>query len=87
LHWLLYDYDYSFIDNEDTLLLHTSAGDFKIAVSADCPIEKIELVRADPETDEGWWSPYYFHARPALSLSVRLTLQKKAIITTRMQPA
>jgi hypothetical protein len=87
LHWLLCDYNYSFIDNENTLLLHTLAGEFKIAVSADCPIDKIDLVRADSLTDEGWWSPYYFHARPALSLSVSLKLQKKAIITTRMQPA
>ena len=84
LHWLLADLPYRFEPVASQLILHTPAGDYAVTWSA--PAGKATLVRADPETARGWWSPYYDYAAPALSLAVEFEFADVVEITTTFAP-
>jgi hypothetical protein len=43
----------------------------------------VNLIRADPISSRGWWSPYYWHAAPALSLGIEFEFSGEARATTR----
>ena len=84
LHWLLADLPYRFEPLVNRLILHTPAGDY--AVTWSVPAGKATLVRADPATARGWWSPYYAYAAPALSLAVDFEFADAVEITTTFAP-
>jgi hypothetical protein len=71
LHWLLADFPYTFSEDSARIVLHTPAGDYCLQVLTKQRDFQCDLVRADQHSDRGWWSPYYYHAEPALSF--RLT--------------
>ncbi len=85
LHWLLADWPYAFDADESRLVLRTPAGDY--AVSWSVPAGNVSLVRADPGSARGWWSPHYSQAKPALSLAVEFEFSGECRIETRFGPA
>jgi hypothetical protein len=87
LHWLLADVPYNFDANAGRLVLHTVQGDYAIKWKVPADSVRATLVRADPTSARGWWSPYYFHAAPALSLSVEFNFSGNIDVTTNFAPA
>lgn len=80
LHWLLSDLPYEFDGVARRLVLRTAAG----AVSFQWSTGEATLIRADPNSGRGWWSPYYFRAEPALSLAVSFPCSGTAEMETRV---
>ncbi len=86
LHWLLADYEYEFNEKAHNLLLRTPAGFFRLAVTADAPIEIMKLVRADKASEVGWWSPYYYWAEPAISIEIRVKSRNSVKFISYFEP-
>ena len=86
LHWLLADVPYDFDTNAGGLVLHTAQGDYAVNWNVPAGSARATLVRADPGSARGWWSPYYYHAAPALSLSVEFDFSGSIEITTIFAP-
>ena len=84
LHWLLADLPYHFEPHANRLVLHTRVGDYALTWSV--PAGKATLVRADPETARGWWSPYYDYAAPALSLAIEFDFSDAVELSTTFAP-
>ena len=84
LHWLLADLPHRFEPLASQLILHTPAGDYALTWSV--PAGKATLVRADPDTARGWWSPYYDYAAPALSLAIDFDFSSAAEVSTTFAP-
>lgn len=84
LHWLLADLPYRFEPMANRLILHTPAGDY--AVTWSVPAGEVTLVRADPDTARGWWSPYYDYAAPALSLAIEFDFSDAVELSTTFAP-
>ncbi|MBD3176837.1 MAG: hypothetical protein GF320_16785 [Armatimonadia bacterium] len=68
LHWLLADFEHRLEGSRLTLM--TPSGDYHVLVGADAPEPDLSLVRGDPGSTRGWWSPYYYERQPALSLAL-----------------
>jgi hypothetical protein len=83
VHWLLTDVPYDFSAMERRLRLRTPVGDFLVTWSDGAAM----LQRSDPASDQGWWSPRYHQAEPALSLTVELAFAGHARIKTVFAPA
>lgn len=86
LHWLLADFDYSLDESERAIILYTPQGDFKIKVCVDSEVVDFKLVRAAPDSDCGWWSPYYYYAEPALSLTLKVKTAENVKFVSYFQP-
>ena len=86
LHWLLADVPYDFDANAGRLVLHTAQGEYAVHWRVPVGAVRATLVRADPASARGWWSPYYYHAAPALSLSVEFHFSGATVITTTFAP-
>ena len=84
LHWLLADYEHELDVAHGRLLLHTPAGVFVAAWQV--PGARVTLVRADPASARGWWSPHYGQVAPALSLAIEWEFTGDAGVTTRLGP-
>lgn len=84
LHWLLVDLPYRFEPESNRLVLATPAGDY--AVTWTVAGGAATLVRADSGTARGWWSPYYLHAAPALSLAIEFNFEGEIEISTTFGP-
>ncbi len=87
LHWLLADGPHVWNAAAGRLVLQTPAGDYAISWQCAAGGAVASLVRADPHSARGWWSPYYDHAEPALSLAVEFEFADTAEITTTFAPA
>ena len=85
LHWLLGDYPHELAADRRSLLLQTPAGGFRI--SWEGPPAEVSVVRADPASSRGWWSPAYYRALPALSLALGFPVRGKTRMVTRLAPA
>jgi hypothetical protein len=83
LHWLLADLPYHLDVPGRRLVLETASGRYALSWSEGA----CSLVRADPESDRGWWAPHYLRAEPALSLAVEVEFSQSARVTTRFAPA
>jgi hypothetical protein len=70
LHWLLSEYKYKWDQKNNSLSLFPANNEYQIhyGVLNENSIES--LVSADPSSPRGWWSPYYYHKEPSLSLEV-----------------
>lgn len=84
VHWLLPDRPHRLSAERSELLLETPAGE--LAITWNFPGAIIRLVRADPETDEGWMSPHYFQAQPALALTFEMRFSGTIRGSTRFAP-
>jgi hypothetical protein len=84
LQWLLADLPYRFEPAAHRLVLTTPAGDY--AVTWSVPGGTATLVRADPATARGWWSPYYTYAAPALSLVIEFDFSDAIKVSTTFAP-
>jgi hypothetical protein len=84
LQWLLADLPYRFEPLANRLILHTPAGDHALTWSV--PAGKATLVRADPASARGWWSPYYAYAAPALSLAIEFDFSDAIEVSTTFAP-
>ncbi len=82
VHWLLSDVPHDFSPMERRLILRTPAGDFAVTWSQGAAT----LMRADPLSEKGWWSPRYYQAEPALSLTVELVVAQSTCIETIFTP-
>jgi len=85
LHWLLADLPHTFEPAASRLVLDTAAGKYVVSWSTPEPTAA-SLVRADPASDRGWWSPRYFQALPALSLAIEFDVIGDAVAATRFSP-
>lgn len=89
LHWLFYDYPYTFEESLNRLILHTPRGDFEVLVVysvSGLAIAKTVITRADSKSDAGWWSPYYYYAKPAISMSVSVKNADRVTFRTFLRP-
>jgi hypothetical protein len=86
LHWLLGDWEHSLDIAASRLWLKTPGGGVAVAWSAP-NTARVTLVRAEPSSNRGWWSPYYFHAAPALSLTIDFAFRGEIRVQTRFGPA
>src|SRR5205807_710617 len=77
LHWLLQDAPYEW-DSSGRLTLSTCAGPYFVRLAPSCGAAGYSLVRADESTPRGWWAPYYYDRKPALSLA--LTCQASSVL-------
>lgn len=84
LHWLLADLPYRFEPEANRLILTTPCGDY--AVTWTLADGTASLVRADPGTARGWWSPYYAFVAPALSLAIEFDFSDAAEVSTIFAP-
>ena len=84
LHWLLADFPYQFDSAKKRVVLETPAGPF--AIRWDTAEATATLLRADPNSARGWWSPYYYHASPALSLAIEFSFTGQTRFETRFGP-
>lgn len=87
LHWLLADGPHVWDAAAGRLVLHTTAGDYAISWQVSVDQASASLVREDPHSARGWWSPYYEQASPALSLAVEFEFTGAAEISTTFAPA
>ncbi|MES2697360.1 MAG: alginate lyase family protein [Verrucomicrobiota bacterium] len=85
LHWLLADLPHTFEPARQRLVLQTKMG--PLCVSWEGVSAQASLVRADPKSDRGWWSPYYAQVEPALSLAIEFEFSEKAVVKTLFQPS
>lgn len=74
LHWLLPDLPYALIASQNTMRLHTPAGEMALRwqVTGDYQDLVCEVLRASERPMAGWVSRYYYRKVPALSLFVHL---------------
>lgn len=82
VHWLLGDYRHDFDAAARKITLRTPGGDYAVTWSQG----DATLVRADPKSDRGWWSPYYHHVVPALSLAIEFDFMGSTEMTTSFAP-
>lgn len=85
LHWLLADEPHEFDAADARIVLQTARGAFAITWAAPAN-GNVTLVRAEPNSARGWCSPYYFQARPALSLTIEFEFEGEAQVETRFAP-
>jgi hypothetical protein len=83
VHWLLPDMLYDFDVARNVIVLHTTEGPFRVSWSGG----HASLVRAAKNGNRGWWSPYYHHAAPALSLAIENDVCGETQLWTRFCPA
>lgn len=86
LHWLIADQEYVMDGANSTLRLSTAAGPVTMKWSAPAGFS-VTLVRAAPESNRGWWSPYYGHVTPAISLAIEFDFEGEVRVTTNFAPA
>jgi hypothetical protein len=86
LHWLLADWPYRYEAGEGELVLQMPEGRYCVRWEAEPPPERVTVVRADPHSDRGWWSPHYLHVEPALSLEVVVDSTSGARFRTAFRP-
>lgn len=67
LHWLFADLPHLWDASAGRLELNTGAGAYHIHVGASLATRQT-LISADEHSPCGWWSPYYYTRKPALSL-------------------
>lgn len=66
-HWLLVDRPWKL--SADQVGVSDEAGDYRVRWHCDRPL-KTTLLRADPASAYGWWSPHYGTVEPACSLLI-----------------
>lgn len=86
LHWLLADWPYRCDLDEGQLLLDMPGGRYCVRWRGEPRPSRVTMVRADPCSDRGWWSPYYLRAEPALSLEVLVDSDSGARFQTVFGP-
>lgn len=84
VHWLLADHPYRLDAEAGRLVLATPAG--ALAVAWRVAGARVSVVRADPASNRGWWSPFYARVEPALSLAIEFPVAGEAVCTTSFAP-
>lgn len=84
VHWLLVDLPHELRPGAGELVLQTELGAYRLLWHGTAT--KVELVRADSASVRGWWSPYYGHAAPALSLTIEFDFSGEVEFVTRFEP-
>jgi hypothetical protein len=74
LHWLMPDWPHAGDPRDDgngsVLTLQTPCGPYAVRLGVLHGQGRCSSVRAEPDGTRGWWSPYYLHREPALSLDL-----------------
>ena len=78
LHWLLSDLPY--VRQDDSIVLHSPAGDYQVCCRAQTADVAVSLVRADAESALGWQARRYHSKTPALSLALETRSQSERFI-------
>ncbi|MDP8244488.1 MAG: heparinase II/III family protein [Candidatus Hinthialibacter antarcticus] len=86
LHWLLADWPYQYNQEAKTVMLKTPEGSYTIEWKTPGHSPVSTIIRADTNSSQGWWSPYYLHAAPALSLVIEITTNSNVIFETHFYP-
>lgn len=85
LHWLLADLPTEIELHSRRLVL--GSGSQRYAIRWEAPKDaQASLVRAEPGTARGWWSPHYRHAMPAQSLEILVTFSGTVTLRTWFEP-
>ena len=72
LHWLLLDAPFKSKVSHNSIELQTSAGDYRVALSASMAVTRFEQTRAASNSTEGWRSAYYHSKEPAISINLEV---------------
>ena len=73
LHWLLGDFPFLFDDQSGIAELSTQHGSYGIRMGALHQQPVFSIIRADPYSPRGWYSPLYLDRQPALSIDACIT--------------
>lgn len=72
LHWLLGDAPYLWDEDHSHLALNFPSFAYHIRLWGGPGSLRYSLVRSDNSSPRGWWAPYYYSRKPALSLDATL---------------
>ena len=81
LHWLLRDALFDADNEQGTIKLQTSVGEWSLAVASSEPESTFDVVRADADSPRGWRSIFYHSREPALSVSLVATARSVVFAT------
>ncbi len=70
LHWLLADWKWTLDAYAACVFAPLDEGRYSLEWNSSVEASGASLVRADPVTSRGWWSPYYLDVEPAVSLEL-----------------
>jgi hypothetical protein len=86
IHWLLTDADWQLDAAAGTVSAKLPEGNFTLTWQCSQPASAASLVRADPASTRGWWSPAYGVKAAAVSFELLYDISAKLEVTTRFSP-
>ncbi len=73
LHWLLHAWPHQSDSENNSLVLETSQGRYWVRVGVVGAANHYSLCEAEQDSFRGWYAPYYFDRKPALSLDLQVS--------------
>jgi len=86
LHWLLADVDWKLDEAAQSVSAQFDGKTYTIAWTSLIPANRVSLLRADPASARGWWSPRYLAVEPAASFELLFDVTGQLEVSTRFAP-
>ena len=81
IHWLLADYEYELYDQDEFSIIKLFTPKGCIYIKINVSSNEILLEKCNQINGMGWYSPYYYCYKPALSVSISKEFKEATVIT------